>query len=60
MSMMSTLFGRSDDNAGIDRTVQTWNYICQSLCIVGMTVCFALRVYTRVFLLKNFNKEDCE
>lgn len=59
MASVSSLFGRSPGDPNIDRSVQTWDYVCQSLCIVGMTVCFGLRVYTRVFVLNGFNKEDC-
>lgn len=60
MSSISLLLGRDPGGANIDRSVQTWNYVCQSLCIVGMTVCFCLRLYTRIFVLNGFNKEDCE
>lgn len=60
MSTMPALFGRSEDGGHIDTTVQTWDYITQSLCIVGMTVCFGLRLYTRTFVLNGFNREDCE
>lgn len=59
MDSMSSLLGRSPEHSNIDQDVQTWNYVCQSLCIVGMTVCFGARVYTRVFVLNGFNKEDC-
>lgn len=40
--------------------MQKWNYATQSLCIGGMTIFFALRVYTRMFILNGFTKEDCE
>jgi hypothetical protein len=56
-------FGRDDaatSDKTIDRTVQKWNIATQSLCIIAMTFFFALRVYTRVFLLNGFTKEDCE
>ncbi|KAA8643001.1 putative integral membrane protein [Aspergillus tanneri] len=42
----------------VDTTVQKWNTATQSLCIVAMTVFFALRAYTRVFILNGFGKED--
>jgi hypothetical protein len=60
MASLSSLLGRSPGDPNIDRDVQNWNYVCQSLCIFGMTVFFGLRVYTRAFLLNGFNKEDCE
>ncbi|KAJ5384451.1 hypothetical protein N7517_002362 [Penicillium concentricum] len=52
------LFERSSGDASIDRSVQQWNYACQSLCIIGMTAFFGLRVYTRLFILNGFGKED--
>lgn len=48
------------DMASPDRSMQNWNYATQSLCIGGMTIFFALRVYTRMFILNGFTKEDCE
>ena len=56
---LGQLFERDDANS-IDRTVQKWNTVTQSLCIAAMTLFFLLRVYTRVFLLNGFNKEDCK
>jgi hypothetical protein len=58
LSSSSVLLDARD--ASIDRSVQTWNYACQSLCIIGMTLFFGLRVYTRCFILSGFGKEDCE
>ncbi|KAJ5149076.1 hypothetical protein N7448_000654 [Penicillium atrosanguineum] len=58
MASVSSLLGRSPGDSNINRSVQTWNYVCQSLCIIGMTVCFGLRVYTRAVILNGFNKED--
>ncbi|KAI2689365.1 hypothetical protein LCP963914a_2454 [Penicillium roqueforti] len=52
------LLERGSDNASIDRSVQNWNYACQSLCIIGMMVFFGLRVYTRLFILSGFGKQD--
>ncbi|PKY03825.1 hypothetical protein P168DRAFT_311363 [Aspergillus campestris IBT 28561] len=46
------------DMASPDRSMQNWNYATQSLCIGGMTMFFALRVYTRMFILNGFTKED--
>ncbi|KAJ5465299.1 uncharacterized protein N7458_000985 [Penicillium daleae] len=56
LSSSSVLLDARD--ASIDRSVQTWNYACQSLCIIGMTLFFGLRVYTRCFILSGFGKED--
>ncbi|KAJ6107697.1 hypothetical protein N7523_009020 [Penicillium sp. IBT 18751x] len=58
MASGSSLLGRSPGDTDINRSVQTWDYVCQSLCIFGMTVCFGLRVYTRIFILHGLNKED--
>ncbi|PLB51965.1 hypothetical protein P170DRAFT_462065 [Aspergillus steynii IBT 23096] len=61
MMIMASLRSLGRDgapNADVDRTVQTWNTITQSLCIAAMTVFFALRAYTRLSLLKGFLKED--
>lgn len=55
-----SLFERGSGDASIDRSVQQWNYACQSLCIIGMTAFFGLRIYTRLFILSGFGKEDCE
>lgn len=55
-----SLLERGSEDASIDRSVQKWNYACQSLCIIGMTVFFGLRLYTRLFILRGFGKEDCE
>jgi hypothetical protein len=60
MPLPSGLELRDARDASIDRSVQTWNYVCQSLCIIGMTLFFGLRVYTRCFILSGFGKEDCE
>ncbi|KAJ5294147.1 hypothetical protein N7508_008968 [Penicillium antarcticum] len=57
---MSSLLERASGDASIDRSVQNWNYACQSLCIIGMTVFFGLRMYTRVFILSGLGTEDCE
>ncbi|KAJ5209023.1 hypothetical protein N7449_003402, partial [Penicillium cf. viridicatum] len=53
-----SLLERGSGDASIDRSVQQWNYACQSLCIIGMTCFFGLRVYTRMFILSGFGKED--
>lgn len=55
-----SLLPRDPDGADIDSSVQKWNYACQSLCIIAMTLFFGLRVYTRLFILNGFGKEDCE
>jgi hypothetical protein len=60
MQLPPSLELRDARDASIDRSVQTWNYVCQSLCIIGMTLFFGLRVYTRCFILSGFGKEDCE
>lgn len=60
MSLPLGLELRDTRDASIDHSVQTWNYVCQSLCIIGMTLFFGLRVYTRCFILSGFGKEDCE
>lgn len=44
----------------VDDTVQQFNTATQSLCIIFMTVFFALRVYARHFVLNGFTLEDCE
>ena len=43
-----------------DRTAQTWDYITQTLCMVFMTVFFALRMYVRLNILNGLGLEDCE
>jgi hypothetical protein len=60
MPLPSGLELRDARDASVDRSVQTWNYVCQSLCIIGMTLFFGLRVYTRCCILSGFGKEDCE
>lgn len=57
---MATVDLGGRDMASPDRSMQKWNYATQSLCIGGMTIFFALRVYARTFILNGFNKEDCE
>ncbi|CAI7604488.1 unnamed protein product [Penicillium manginii] len=52
------LLPRDPGDVDIDRSVQKWNYACQSLCIITMTLFFGLRVYTRQFILNGFGKED--
>lgn len=49
---------RDSGDADINDSVQKWNYACQSLCIITMTLFFGLRVYTRLFILNGFGKED--
>jgi hypothetical protein len=56
----SLLSERSPGDVDIDRSIQTWNFVCQSLCIIGMAVFFGLRLYTRISILSGFGKEDCE
>ncbi|KAE8154256.1 hypothetical protein BDV25DRAFT_126721 [Aspergillus avenaceus] len=51
-----TVFER--DGQPLNTTVQKWNTATQSLCIITMTVFFVVRVYTRVFILNGFAKED--
>ncbi|KAJ5341187.1 hypothetical protein N7541_010311 [Penicillium brevicompactum] len=55
---MSLLSARSPGDVDIDRSVQQWNFACQSLCIAGMVLFFGLRLYTRVFILSGLGKED--
>lgn len=50
----------STANKPIDLSVHRWNIATQSLCIILMTIFFALRVYARNFILKGFSMEDCE
>jgi hypothetical protein len=59
-SIMLLLSERGSEVVDIDRGVQSWNFACQSLCIIGMAVFFGLRLYTRMFILSGFGKEDCE
>ncbi|KAE8355215.1 hypothetical protein BDV28DRAFT_146299, partial [Aspergillus coremiiformis] len=54
---LTELFER-DDAKPIDRTVQRWNTVTQSLCITAMTLFFMIRAFTRVFLLDGLMKED--
>ena len=49
---------RDAGDTSIDRSVQTWNYVCQSLCIFWMSVFFGIRLYTRLFILSGLAKED--
>lgn len=60
MPSIMALLPRDPGDVDIDRSVQKWNYACQSLCIITMTLFFGLRVYTRQFILNGFGKEDCE
>lgn len=60
MPSIMALSPRDPGDADIDDSVQKWNYACQSLCIITMTLFFGLRVYTRLFILNGFGKEDCE
>lgn len=58
MHLPSALPQREAGDTSIDRSVQTWNYVCQSLCIFGMSVSFGLRLYTRLFIHSGLGKED--
>lgn len=49
---------RDDWDISVDRSVQTWNYVCQALCIFGMSAFFGLRLYTRLYVIRVFGKED--
>lgn len=49
---------REDWDTSINRSVQTWNYVCQSLCIFGMSAFFSIRLYTRLYIIRGFGKED--
>lgn len=49
---------RDAGDTSIDRSVQTWNFVCQSLCIFGMSIFFGIRLYTRLFILSGFGRED--
>ncbi|KAJ5748824.1 uncharacterized protein N7511_010520 [Penicillium nucicola] len=55
---MSSMLERASGDVSINRSVQNWNYACQSLCITGMSVFLCLRMYTRVFILSGLNTED--
>ncbi|KAJ5232278.1 hypothetical protein N7468_005234 [Penicillium chermesinum] len=55
------LFGRAVNAAvgkHVNTSVQTADYWCQGLCIAGMTICYFLRLYTRLFILRGFHRED--
>lgn len=58
MRLPPTFLQRENWDTPIDRSVQTWNYVCQSLCIFGMSVFFGIRLYTRLFIVRGFGKED--
>ncbi|OJJ48976.1 hypothetical protein ASPZODRAFT_149948 [Penicilliopsis zonata CBS 506.65] len=45
-------------SSGPNTALHEWNLVTQSLCIIFMTFFFALRVYTRKFILNCFGKED--
>ncbi|GFF58595.1 hypothetical protein IFM46972_11150 [Aspergillus udagawae] len=47
-----------DVGDSVDRTAQNWNTATQILCIVAMTIFFGLRVYTRMYILHGFGRED--
>ncbi|PKX96578.1 putative integral membrane protein [Aspergillus novofumigatus IBT 16806] len=55
---LAVMLGR-DVGDSVDTSMQNWNTATQILCIVAMTVFFGLRVYTRIFILNGFGKEDC-
>lgn len=59
MHLPSALPQHEAGDTAIDRSVQTWNYVCQSLCIFGMSASFGLRLYTWLFTQSGFGKEDC-
>ncbi|GFF25607.1 hypothetical protein IFM58399_01095 [Aspergillus lentulus] len=54
---LAVMLGR-DVGDTVDTSMQNWNTATQILCIVAMTVFFGLRVYTRIFILNGFGKED--
>ncbi|CAG8007960.1 unnamed protein product [Penicillium salamii] len=56
--IMSLLSARGSGDVDIDRSVQQWNFACQSLCIIGMALFFGLRLYTRMFILSGLGRED--
>ncbi|KAE8384791.1 hypothetical protein BDV23DRAFT_191323 [Aspergillus alliaceus] len=56
--MVLMQFFERDDSKPIDTSIQKWNTATQALCISAMTLFFAMRAYTRVFLLNGFTKED--
>ncbi|CEO60201.1 hypothetical protein PMG11_04839 [Penicillium brasilianum] len=58
MRLSRTFSQRENWDTPIDRSVQTWNYVCQSLCIFGMCAFFGIRLYTRLFMVRGFEKED--
>jgi hypothetical protein len=55
---LAVMLGR-DVGDSVDTSMQHWNTATQILCIVAMTVFFGLRVYTRIYILNGFGKEDC-
>ena len=59
MHLPSALPQHEAGDTAIDRSVQTWNYVCQSLCIFGMSASFGLRLYTWLFTQSGSGKEDC-
>lgn len=62
-TMPAILMRRGASSTGgrpVDDTVQQFNTATQSLCIIFMTVFYALRVYARYFILNGFTLEDCE
>ncbi|KMK59048.1 integral membrane protein [Aspergillus fumigatus Z5] len=54
---LAVMLGR-DAGDSVDRTMHNWNTATQIICIVAMTIFFGLRVYTRIFILNGFGKED--
>lgn len=58
MRLPPTFLQREDWDVSIDRSVQTWNYVCQSLCIFWMSTFFGIRLCTRLFIVHSFGKED--
>lgn len=54
------VLSRAAGDGSVDKSVQKWNTATQALCISAMTIFFGLRVYTRLFILNGFTKEDCE
>ncbi|KAF4213652.1 hypothetical protein CNMCM8980_009715 [Aspergillus fumigatiaffinis] len=54
---LAVMLGR-DVGDSVDTSMQHWNTATQILCIVAMTVFFGLRVYTRIYILNGFGKED--
>ncbi|KAI9041786.1 uncharacterized protein KD926_006510 [Aspergillus affinis] len=58
MPSLRSLESDAAHNSNMDKSVQTWNTVTQSLCITAMTIFFGLRAYTRLSLLNGFWKED--